>query len=117
MNSYTISGFTFRTFALVSALAVLGASPALADEAVRSVKVSYADLDLNTQAGAATLYGRLRGAARQLCGYEGTTFTDQAIWNECVKRAVGDAVAKVNSPQLTALYTGKSPAVIAMRAH
>ena len=112
MNSYkSISGFTFPTFALVSVLAVLGASPALADEATRSVRVSYADLNLTTQAGAATLYGRIRSAARQVCGYEGPSFTS------CFKKAVGDAVAQVNSPQLTALYQGKSPAVTAMLSH
>jgi UrcA family protein len=119
MNAFkSIPGSSFRSLTLVLVLGLLGATPALADtEGVRSMKVSYADLDLNTQAGAATLYGRIRGAARQLCGYEGSTFTDKAIWSECFKRAVGDAVAKVNSPQLTALYQGKSPAVIAMRAH
>ena len=118
MNSFkSISGFTFRTFAIVSALAVLGATPALADEAARSMKVSYADLDLSTEAGAATLLSRIRSAARQVCGYDGSTFTDKAIWNSCFKHAVGDAVGKVNNPQLTALYRGKGPVVTAMANH
>jgi UrcA family protein len=114
MNTYTISGFTFRTFALVSALAVLGASPAFADETARSVKVSYADLDLSTQAGAATLYSRIRGAARTVCGDDDLPYTHWA-WKKCFNEAVGNAVAKVNNPQLTALHQGKSPAVTAMR--
>jgi UrcA family protein len=115
MNSFkSNSGFTFRTFALVSALAVLGASPTLADEATRSIKVSYADLDLSTQAGAATLYSRIRGAARQVCGYDGMTYLDHTSWKRCFNGAVGDAVAKVNSPRLTALHQGKSPAFTAM---
>jgi UrcA family protein len=108
---------SFRAVALVLVAGLLGSAPALADEGVRSMKVGYGDLDLNTQAGAATLYGRIRSAAKQLCGYEGSTFTDKAIWNSCFKRSVGDAVAKVNAPQLTALYEGKSPAVIAMLRH
>ena len=113
-KSISISSFTFRTFALVSALAVLGASPTLADETSRSIKVSYSDLDLTTQAGAATLYSRIRGAARQVCGYEGVTYAETSSWRRCFSDAVGNAVAKVNSPQLTALHQGKSPAVIAM---
>jgi UrcA family protein len=108
----------FRAVALVLVAGLLGSAPALADpEGVRSMRVGYGDLDLNTQAGAATLYGRIRSAAKQLCGYKGSTFTDQAIWDSCFKRAVGDAVTKVNTPQLTALYLGKSPAVIAMLRH
>jgi len=117
MNSYksiSIPSFTFRAFALASALAVLGASPTLADETSRSLKVSYSDLDLTTQAGAATLYNRIRGAARQVCGYEGVTYADTSGWKRCFNGAVSNAVAKVNSPRLTALHEGKSPAAIAM---
>jgi UrcA family protein len=116
MNTKSISNssFTFRTFALVSAMAVLGVSPTLADEASRSMKVSYSDLDLSTQAGAATLYNRIRGAARQVCGYEGVTYTDHSSWKRCFNGAVGNAVTKVNSPRLTALHEGKSPTVTAM---
>jgi UrcA family protein len=118
MTIKSIRVSSFRAVALILVVGLLGSAPALADpEGVRSMKVGYGDLDLNTAAGAATLYGRIRGAARQLCGYEGSTFTDKAIWNSCFKQAVGDAVAKVNSPQLTALYLGKSPAVIAMLRH
>jgi UrcA family protein len=113
MNNYTISGFRFRTFALVSALAVLGASPALADEAGLSVKVSYADLDLSTQAGATTLFNRIRSAARTVCGHDDWSYS-RWTFKRCFDQAVGNAVAKVNSPQLTALYQGKSPAVTAM---
>jgi UrcA family protein len=101
------------SFALVAVL-VLGATRVLADpNGVHSIKVGYADLDLNTQAGAATLYDRIRGAARQVCGYEGQTFTDQALWRSCFNGAISDAVATVNNPRLTALHQGKSPALIA----
>ena len=50
-------------------LATLTAAPALAQEAnVRSVAVSYADLDLGSEAGRATFDSRLRQAVRELCG-------------------------------------------------
>jgi len=110
----TLKLLPFRAFAVVAALGFLGSAQVLADEPARSIKVSYADLDLSTQAGATTLYNRIRGAARTVCGYEGPGFTDKAIWRSCFKDAVGNAVAKVNNPRLTALHQGKSPAVTAM---
>jgi UrcA family protein len=107
--------FSIRSLALVAVIGLLGATPVLAEpEPVHSMKVSYSDLDLNTQSGAKTLYDRIRGAARQVCGYEGQTFTDQALWRSCFNGAISDAVATVNNPRLTALHQGKSPAVTAM---
>jgi len=110
----SISASSFRALAFAVVLGLLGSAQVLADEPARSIRVGYGDLDLNTQAGAATLYNRIRGAARTVCGYEGSTFTDQAIWRSCFSGAVSDAVATVNSPRLTALHQGKSPAVTAM---
>ena len=74
--------------------------------------VSFRDLNLSTPAGAATLYRRIKSAAESVCGYEETDFRAQISWRACVRRAVDDAVAKVNSPQLTALHTGRSPAPV-----
>ena len=71
-----------------------------------SVTVKYYDLDLSTLAGARTLYGRISAAARNVCGYEGRSITDQAFWNGCYRGAVADAVAQVGSPLLTAVHTG-----------
>jgi len=51
-----------------------------------SVTVKYYDLDLSTLAGARTLYGRISAAARNVCGYEGRSITDQAFWNGCSRR-------------------------------
>lgn len=72
-----------------------------------SVTVKYNDLNLETLAGARTLYGRISAAARNVCGYEGRSFTDQAFWNGCYRGAIADAVAKVGSPLLTAVHTGR----------
>lgn len=72
-----------------------------------SITVSYRDLDLSSVAGAKALYQRIAGAARTVCGYQGHSFTDQALWNSCYKGAITDAVKKVNSPLLTAVHTGR----------
>jgi len=95
-----------RRLALVLILGLLGATPALATDP-SSVKVSYRDLDLSTFAGAHELYGRIKTAARTVCGYEGRNLTDQAFWNGCYRGAIADAVAKVNSPLLTAVHSGR----------
>jgi len=115
MNHFKpISASSFRALAFVAVLGVLGSAQVLADEP-KSIKVSYADLDLNTQAGALTLYNRIRGAARTVCGFDsGTTLVEHSAWKRCFNGAVDKAVTTVNSPQLTALHQGKSPAVTAM---
>jgi UrcA family protein len=80
----------------------------------RSVTVNYADLDVSSPAGAKALYGRIQGAAKQVCGYAGADVIEQAIWRSCYRNAIGDAVRKVNNPLLTAVHTGKPAAVTAM---
>ena len=50
-------------------VATFTAAPALAQDAsFRSVAVSYADLDLGSEAGRATFDNRLRQAVREVCG-------------------------------------------------
>jgi UrcA family protein len=73
---------------------------------VRSVKVSYADLNLSTLAGATTLYRRIERAARTVCGPESSLREIQRYrdWKNCYESAVSNAVARVNSPLLTAVH-------------
>lgn len=116
MNTLTSkSKQPFRAFAFV-ALCLLGIATTWADPSgTRSTEVSFRDLDLNTQSGAAKLYRRIQGAAQRVCGYEATLDNSQRIWRNCVRPTVDAAVAKVNNPLLTALHTGRSsPAVTAM---
>ena len=103
---------TVRPVALALILGVLAATQAFSAEPA-SITVKYGDLDLSTPSGAHTLYSRISGAARTVCGYSGTDFIDQAIWKGCYRGAIADAVAKVNSPLLTAVHTGRpvSPTV------
>jgi len=64
--------------------------------------VSYQDLDLNTEAGAKVLYGRIHGAAKQVCGnLEIRDLPVVRAHAACVEKAVSDAVAAVNNQRLT----------------
>jgi UrcA family protein len=95
---------------------VLVASNARAGDPPRSETVKFADLNLDTSAGAEALYGRIHRAALHVC-------SDQDEFAEgiraCVKDAEMRAIGKVNSPLLTAFYqnkTGRTPqAVVASR--
>jgi len=58
-----------KTTIILAALAILGATPALAqDVPTRSIAISYSDLDLGSAAGRDALDGRIRQAIRQVCG-------------------------------------------------
>jgi|SRR5580692_1137504 UrcA family protein len=104
--------FTLAAVAAVCLAAV--AAGAHADEAAVAVPtrtVHYADLNLNTQAGAAVLYKRIRNAAEQVCGDVGSRDLAQAAAaRACVDRAIFASVHTVNNPQLTSEYNARSGA-------
>lgn len=63
---------------LAAAAAVAAGTPAAAtDTATRTVKVRYADLDLSTRAGRATLDRRIDAALEQVCGSLGPTVNNE----------------------------------------
>jgi UrcA family protein len=119
MNISVSNGWLFssavRLLALTCVLGVLGTRPSMAGQPhVASVTVSFRDLDIGSPAGAQTLYRRIQGAARQVCGPKGADLIEQGYWNSCYTKAIGDAVAKVNSPLLTAIHARRPPALTAM---
>ena len=116
MNVMTYkSSYHFQSLALL-VLCLLGTTTAwAAPPAMRSVEVSFRDVDLSTPSGAAKLYRRIQAAARSVCQYEPTSPRGQTIWQYCVRPTVDAAVTKVNNPLLTELHSGhSSPVVTAM---
>lgn len=101
---------TFWSVAL-SSLACLAATtpaPAAAPGQV-STTVKFHDLDLSTIEGATALYNRIRRAANFVCSDTGTAgLASYQEWRSCYQTAIADAVAKVNSPMLSAVSQGKS---------
>jgi UrcA family protein len=96
--------------AAFSTLSLIGAAQVVAGDLLSepvSVRVSYADLDITTTAGATALHRRIKSAAKEVCGYEGTSLVEMDLWQRCVQGAVDDAVASVNSPLLAAVHSGK----------
>lgn len=65
-----------------------------------SMVVRYHDLDLSQSKDVATLYARIRRAAKEVC----TANAASAVQRECYQEAIATAVARVNSPSLKAYH-------------
>jgi UrcA family protein len=78
---------------------------------IQSEAVKYSVSEAATQAGATELYASLRAAARRVCvaSFGKITVSSDAATAKCVSGAVGNAVADVSIPAVTALHMkGKS---------
>ena len=86
---------------------IVGKSPIgapIKELSIRS-RVSYADLDLTTDAGVEALYRRLKVAARQVCSVYEDYMLERAIKHRgCYNQALTEAVTKVNVETLSALH-------------
>ena len=85
---------------------VLVASTTHADEQVRSQSVSFADLNVNTPAGARVLYDRIHSAAERVCADSDPL--QRLAAGPCARKAEANAIEKLNLPQLTAYYRAKT---------
>jgi len=76
----------------------------VADE-VRTKVVAYGDLDLSKPAGAATLFSRIKVAARVVCDSdENRPISMTRVSERCERDAIAGAVTSVNAPTLNAYY-------------
>jgi UrcA family protein len=74
-----------------------------------AVIVKYADLDINTPAGAEKLYERIEQAAAQLCPQVASQeLARYAASLRCRNAIVAHAVSGIDSPQLAAVYASRS---------
>lgn len=73
-----------------------------------SVKVSYADLDLEKNEGAQTLYRRLQQASKDVCdarGLNGSRSVRELIGTRrCYRDALAEAVAGIDNELLTQIH-------------
>jgi UrcA family protein len=71
--------------------------------------VSFKDLNLSTEEGAAVLCKRIKSAAIEVCGHSDSFDLARAYYPQiCINEAVSRAVAEVNRPMLTSLYQAKT---------
>jgi UrcA family protein len=79
-------------------LTIYGHRPAPGSRIV-SVVVPYNDLNLTSYAGADVMLGRIRSAAKTICGTESANPMDRAtIWRPCVEDITWRAVDDFNHP-------------------
>lgn len=79
-----------------------------------TIRVSYAELDINKPRGLEVLYHRIQRAAKSVCGIDYSS-RDLAAGRHamaCYKTAVDDAVRQINRPTLTALHRAKTRATL-----
>ena len=102
MNSRTLITGAVALLVVIGANAM--ANPPL--EAYPTQAVAYADLNLASPAGVATLYRRIRRAANQVCDYppDLRQLTSVRDSKACSALAVERAVLQVNIPALHALH-------------
>jgi UrcA family protein len=75
------------------------------DSTSKAVRVSYADLNLQTAAGVEELYSRIDKAARRVCAQDGARLTAaaQQRFTKCVDASMSTAARSVNNASLTNL--------------
>jgi len=81
------------------------ASSAFADEEVRTERVKFQDLDLDTAAGVQALYGRIHAAAKRVCSESDPVLLSAEA--ACARKAEANAIESAKRPQLTAYYKMK----------
>lgn len=79
-------------------------SPAWWKPEVRDKVVSYADLDLNTEAGQKTMFNRLKVASRHVCGPKSAASVARAQYKRCYDEAMTSALSNLGNSQVTAMY-------------
>jgi len=102
---------------LASGLAVVSSA---ADSDAPHVLVKYADLNVSSPEGAATLYARIRMAAGEVCrSFDSREFATKNALDTCIHKAIADAVNKVDQPALFTVYNAKNgtskPVILASR--
>ena len=74
-----------------------GESPVVVEGGVPTAVVSYADLDLSSPSGLATLHGRINSAASRLCHEGGRKdLPMQSYEARCFKTAIASAKSQVD---------------------
>jgi UrcA family protein len=75
-----------------------------------SVSVGVGDLNLAAEPGAATALYRIHSAARSICGAapDARDLGRTADYRDCMTAAIAPAVASLNSPLVTSLYSGRA---------
>jgi UrcA family protein len=102
-----------KTLLPVAALAISGLATANTRD-LNTVTVKYGDLNLNSQAGIASLHKRIRNAAESVCSPLETRILGlREAYDQCLDQAIADGVAAVDNANLTQFHTVKGKNLVA----
>jgi len=108
-QSKSITSVIAASLVMLSWAACSAQALAADDIVIGAKKVSYGDLNLDTEAGAKVLYHRLSRAAGEICtSLESMDAVLRATWTACYHNAMNSAVASVNKPRVTVLHNQMS---------
>ncbi len=99
--------------AMAASCGALPAAAAVSGE-IASEKVTFADLDISRPPGAAVLYRRIHSAAESVCTPFGAVgIASKVLVDACIHKAITDAVATVDQPALSRIYSAKTGVALA----
>ncbi len=112
LEELAMKSHLYRLSLLSVMLGVFSLNTALADDAtirelsMESIVVSFADLNLANPEGLNNLYRRIKSAAHKVCGvrHMKVTLDVRRKNRDCVSRAIGETIGKVDNVRLTALH-------------
>ena len=107
--SKSLKSLVVSTIVFALGAPAIASADSLSDLQGTSVKVSYADLDLQKTAGAQVLYRRLQNAARQACGAPSLriqgTLREFSETKNCYRKSLDAAVAKVDNANVNSIHS------------
>lgn len=109
MTKYFVAHALGLSLAATALLAFGEPARARTDDQSISVRVKFADLDINHPAGAEGLLKRIERAAVTACGEEPDFHfgTEILVYQQCRTDAISRAVDQVHAPLLTAMAAGR----------
>jgi UrcA family protein len=110
MKSFVAATALVAAFGLAAVAGPVSAQAAPGGEI--SIKVQTGDIDLSKPAGAAVMLQRIHNAASKICGPAPTDWLHfGAQYKACLKETSDRAVARLDSPMVTAMNGGAPSSV------
>jgi UrcA family protein len=104
-STNSVTSIIISTLAVVAGISTVTTARAGDDEPRKTMIVSYADLNVDTEQGAKVLYARIQKAAQDVCStLESRDLLVRARWLRCYDSAMSAAVGQVNKIAVTKLY-------------
>jgi UrcA family protein len=104
-STNSVASIVISALVIVGGIATVSTARAADAEPRRTMVISYADLNVDSEAGAKVLYARLQQAAQDVCSpLESHELSVRSKWLRCYDAALSSAVAQVNKIAVTQLY-------------